>query len=375
MAGQHSIFPPSAMDIIAHCGGSVRLSEPYLDAPDTPEAAEGTAAHWVAFEIAQNMNQVAAGTIAPNGVMVDDDMIEGAELWANVIRKNFSIVQYAETPIAIPRIHSQCWGTPDYFTYNPVLRKLRVIDYKYGHMYVEVFENLQLTAYTAGILDYIGLDDQATEVEFIIVQPRCFHPEGTVRRWSTMAYNLRGLINQMSYRCEMALRDDVQCATGTHCQFCLGRIDCKTLLMTADSIADFVGTAERFNMGPLEIGRELRILDDADNRLQSRRTALQAQALAFLQQGKAVPFYHIEHTKPRRRWKAPVEDVVTLGEVLGIELRKPDVALITPTQAIARGIDEAVITEYADYPPGSPKLAADNSTNYRKVFSNGNTEN
>jgi hypothetical protein len=57
-----------------------------------------------------------------------------------------------------------------------------------------------------------------------------------------------------------------------------------------------------------------------------------------------------------------------MGDMMGIDLRKPP-APCTPKQAIAKGIDSAVISQYSETPAGALKLVADNGNKAREVFS------
>src|SRR5437868_4163827 len=76
--GAHSILPPSGAGTWRHCAMWVAMNQIYPQ-PDTPESLEGNAAHWVFAEMLA-CRQVAEGHAAPNGVIVTDEMLEGAEL-------------------------------------------------------------------------------------------------------------------------------------------------------------------------------------------------------------------------------------------------------------------------------------------------------
>ena len=57
---------------------------------DSVEAIEGTAAHWVAWEILSN-RPITAGAKAPNDTIVTEEMIESGELVADTIRLRLQI--------------------------------------------------------------------------------------------------------------------------------------------------------------------------------------------------------------------------------------------------------------------------------------------
>src|SRR5260221_5284756 len=142
---------PSKLDLTVRCPGSLQLQARVAPLPTTFEQAEGTGAHIVALKHANG-----AGAEWPLGrkfevdghnLEVDDDMIDGAELYRGEAQPGGRF----EDPVAIPDVHSACQGTPDYWRVimEPFLRLLKIIDYKYGHRYVEVFECYQVIAYAA----------------------------------------------------------------------------------------------------------------------------------------------------------------------------------------------------------------------------------
>lgn len=363
MSGEHAVIAPSSADITIACPGSVTLSMPYLDTPETDEQAEGTAGHWVASSMAEGVI-VVVGQQAPNGVAVDDEMIEGAIMYLEAIEGRLK-QSAVEKRLEIPEVHPQCWGTPDYREYNPATRTLRIIDYKYGHRFVEVYENVQLAAYASGAMSEWGLHDLATFVEFCIVQPRCFHKEGPVRWWKTPASNLRPLVNRLSNAAHRALAPEPVALTGDHCLFCAARHVCTAQRRATAAIVDFSMTADYMLSEPDAIARELDVLEAAALRLESRITGLQQQATALIRQGLRVPGRKLESSSGHRKWTVPLEHVVALGKMFNKDLmQKPKT--ITPAQAIQQGIDESIVSDYCAASPGALKLTR--STNTQKIF-------
>jgi hypothetical protein len=191
----HDIIAPSGLDITVQCPRSVGLQMGLPDLP-TEESMEGDAAHWLAMMTANGV-PMPIGTPCPNGVLVDQDMIDGAELWADIVGPYGE----AERKVRIIRIHPRhCGGTPDNYRHDPIAQTMRVFDYKYGHRFVEVFENKQLAAYATGVIDELNLSQTETWFEFVLVQPRSYHPDGPVRRWTVRASDLVPLVNQTSPR-------------------------------------------------------------------------------------------------------------------------------------------------------------------------------
>jgi hypothetical protein len=366
MPGTHARIAPSSLAIIVACHAHLQMAEPYKDDPPTPESLEGDAAHWVNLQWVTSHVMPAVGTFAPNGVPVDEDMQDGARLWRDTVGD----YGHCETMVPIPRLHpTDCSGTPDFWRYDPIEEILWVWDYKYGHLFVDAFENWQEIAYLLGLLDFLGLDDTVVRIGMGVVQPRSYDASGTVRRWGPMlASDLRAYANRAKYAIDKSLQPNPEATAGTHCEFCPARHECKTLQHAAMAATMYTNAMDRVNLPPHAVATELRILDAAAALIDARRTGLQQQAEALIKSGKRVPGYVIEHAQGRLKWDKPLAEIFILGDMMGAELRKPQEA-ITPTQAVQRKLlDATLVNSYASRAPGAAKLTAESSTAARKVF-------
>lgn len=365
----HAMFPPSSMGRLVKCAASWSLSALFPEQEDSEAAREGTAAHWVAQCLLTTGERVQAGTLAPNGAMVDEEMIEAVDEYVAALETTAGTLEI-ERPVRIPRVHADCWGMPDAYSLDWAHRRLFVGDFKYGHRYVEVFENYQLMAYAAGVLDEHQLDDQEWTIDFLIVQPRCYSAaEGPVRWWRGVpASDLRAHVNIMRMACENALLPSPVQHAGPHCRDCPGRIGCTASLRAGEEARDVVLTAAPLELPPEALGVELRYLRRARDTLEARIAGLEEQAATLMASGTRVPHFAMQPTYGRQRWAVPVNEVLELGFAMGKNLAKPDAAVITPKQAIKLGIDEAVISAYSETPRGPTKLIPENTINARKVF-------
>jgi hypothetical protein len=258
---------------------------------------------------------------------------------------------------------------------------LRVGDYKYGHRYVEVFENFQLVPYVSGFMDELELTEMSPSiyVELILCQPRSYHRDGPVRIWRVHALQLRNTLiaaNDAAERALIPLTDPFapHAKTGPHCLDCRARHVCRTLQLNTGSIVDFAHTAERVDLDAGSLGQELVIVQDAKKRLEARETGLLAQGEALVRAGHAVPFYSLKPGQSRLTYfdNVSVSELIGLADLTGVDIRKPQTlkeSIVTPTQAIQLGIDEAVMNAYAHRPPGKLRLERDNAITARKVFS------
>lgn len=363
----HALIAPSSLDRTVHCPGWIRQASKVPKLPESDEEKEGTAAHWVALQMGLGTVPT-LGTLAPNGVAVTDEMIDGGYVYVEALE---GLPGKMEERVLIEAIHAECWGTPDRWQWTPNTKTLRVIDYKFGFLYVEVFNNYQLAAYARGVLDTLELHDDDVIVELVVVQPRLSHPDGPIRLWRCSGSMLRAMINQCFNAAHEALSEKPATYSGPHCLHCPARVSCQTLQKTVANVMDFAGHADPMLQTPDEIGRELRLVMDARQRLKARQTGLEAQAEALLRAGKPVPFFAMEPAQARLKWfdNVSVEEVEALAQLMGKTALKPP-ALKTPTQVIkGRIIDATVISVYADRQPGAMKMVPDNTTRATKVFS------
>lgn len=365
---EHALIAPSALDITLHCPGSVALQQPYLDQEETDEQKDGTAGHWVALCYASGEALPVAGDTAPNGVEITEEMVDGALLYLEAIgirQPNAKL----EQRVSINRIHPQCWGTPDYRDYNPAKKRIRIVDYKFGFKYVEVFELAQTVAYGVGYLDELGLDDQDTYIEFVIVQPR-YYRANPIRTWCVRASDLRGFVNRITLAVEKALSSKPPVISGDHCTFCLARHVCGTYQRAAAICLDFAGLPDVMLGDPIAVGNELSAIDRAITRLKGRKTGLEQQATAYIRGGQRVPNYHLTQTTGRLKWTVDDAIIIDMATLLGVDVANPPKAK-TPTQC-KKLLDESVITSYSARAAGKLELAPISNTEMTKVFSNGN---
>lgn len=370
---EHSILPPSGAKAWKQCSLWVTMNKQYPQAA-SPESLEGEAAHWVAWEMFAG-KQVSEGIIAPNGSVVTDEMIEGAELVCETLDSFHDHVNWnVEQKIHIPLIHQECFGTPDVWAFNQAKGILTIPDYKFGHRFVDEHENYQCIAYAAGIIDKLANDmgigygqlDQSITVNIVIIQPRCFHRTDPVRKWTCHGSFLRPYINELSNAAAKYFSNQFDAVTNSECRDCPGRHACQALQKAAYSDAEEAFTTVPLELAPEALGRELRILERAAERLDARIEGLRESALGKIREGKRVPFYKAEYGQGRQRWTLPTEQIIAIGSMLGQDLSKPGV--ITPKQAVKKGIDENVINAYSETPKGELKLLRDDLSLERKTF-------
>jgi hypothetical protein len=370
----HATIAPSSLARLVQCPGSLILCKPY-ESVATDASIEGTAAHHVAMVFALDAGNdcpVALPKLGDMvlGVRVDAEMIAGAKMYAEALE---GFAGNPEQTIRIPRVHpTECFGTPDFWQYAANTKTLRITDYKYGHGYVEVFENYQLAAYASGILDMLAergeLLEFETVVEFMIVQPRCYSADSPVRTWSTSATNLRAFVNAAHAAASDALGPNPQCVTGPECLHCDARAACDTAARAGGHLVEFAGGAEAIAQTGADMGTRLNLINAALVMLKALSSGLEEQIIATLRDGKVVPHFKIDYTKPRETWAKSVAEVKMLGMLSGVNLVVDDYAM-TPKQAVKAGIDRAVVSAYSITPHGSAKLVPIKSADTARIFS------
>jgi hypothetical protein len=325
---------------------------------------------------------VAEGLIAPNDVIVTEEMIEGGELIVETVRARMPPELFGkprvDQRVDIPCIHQECWGTPDIWGFSIKPFVLEVIDYKFGHRFVDEYENYQGIAYIAGIIDVIaaklgepvGVIDQHITVNFTVVQPRCFYKGSPVRTWSVKGSDLRAYVNILAMSAEAALAPNPTATTSEECRNCPGRHACPALQLAAYSDAEYAVKSSPVELQPAAASLELKMLERSLERLQARVEGMRETVSAHIRQGHSVPWHRVEQGFGRQQWTLPPEQIIAMGQLMNVDLSKP--AVKTPKQAVKSGIDEAVIKAYSVTPLGSIKLVPDNPADARRVFGNQN---
>lgn len=371
----HSFLPPSGASSWAKCNMWPSMNRRFPQT-DSVEAIEGTAAHWVAWEILSN-RPITAGAKAPNDTIVTEEMIESGELVADTIRLRlqiFGMQLHIEERIQITSIHPTCFGTPDCWAVSTDRKHIEIIDYKFGHRFVDEFWNEQGLCYLAGILDILSREwgmgisvfEPFIDVSFTVVQPRCFYRGAPVRTHTFNLSETRQYFNRLANAAEASTLPAPVATTNSHCIDCSGRHACSALQQAAYSDAEFSNARMPVELTPIAAALELRILQRANDRLEARIDGLKELTLSNMRAGHSNPYFRIEQGYGRSLWKIPNDQVIAIGQMWGIDLSKIEV--VTPNQAKKSGIDEALVRQYTFTPSTAIKLVAEDPKDAPRVF-------
>lgn len=358
----HSILPPSGAAVWKKCAMWPTMNQSYPEEP-TPESMEGEAAHWVMAEMLKG-NVVTKTSTAPNGIIVTDEMIEGAELVYGAV--DFNEKLHIEEWIPISNINSECFGTPDIWSYSYRKNIVKIYEYKFGHKFIDEIENDQCVMYYLGVKDLLKLSEDNLKVEITIIQPRCYHGGSAVRTWSARSDELLQQTIELRKAAVAALESNPVATTNEGCQYCPGRHACPALQKAAYDDAEIAYQSAPVNMSPAAADLELKMLERAKERLDARVDGLREYVLSMIKQGKQVHHHSRQQSYGRQRWTISDAQVIIMGKLFNADLAKNDV--VTPNQAKKLGVDERVINAYSHTPVGGIKLVKENPNDVSRIF-------
>lgn len=328
---------------------------------------EGTAMHWVAQCIAEKRPVFCGeGAVAPNGVTITEELLDAAELYVSVLHGYEMMPWRIEEQLAAPSIHPKCGGTPDAYGHDLFEPLVVVADLKGGFVPVEVFPNWQLIGYARAILDANAWFDPDLIFEFVIIQPRAYHPDGAVRKCRVSIRDLFPYFDRLRNEAHAAIGDSAIAVSGSQCDNCNARTGCSVAHASAARAMEVSGEPDIHDLPPAALEYEMLRLEDAARMIEARLTGLQAQATHMLRNGKSLKHYAMESGPGRVKWTDEAA-AIAMADLLGIDIRKPAKA-ITPLQA-SNQLPKDFIAPYSQRMRGEVKLVRFDSNAAVKAFS------
>ena len=319
----HAILGASSAYRWMSCPGSIRLSEGIEDTSSI-YAMEGTAAHEVAAS-ALMLNEDAIFFLGDT-IKVEDaefevteEMAEAVQVYLDAVRSDYdekTDTLFVEKKFSLEHLHPDMWGTNDASIYKPDQKKLIVHDYKHGKgIPVGVVDNSQLKMYGLG-----GWHREQSlavrEVELVITQPRCPHPDGPVRRWSISTLDLMDWSLELVAKAKETLDPDAPIVPGDHCRFCPALKKCAAAAEYANATAQKAFTPvplsqeftppEPETLTPEEMGSILA----RGGLIDAWLGAVRKHAKMLADSGVEVPGWKLVDKRRTRSW-TDVEDVKT----------------------------------------------------------------
>lgn len=359
----HSKLAPSSASRRMACPGSRELEERFPELEDSPASREGHAAHWLAQ--CYLLGDYEKKEFAPNGEPITKEMEEGADLYEHEVKwvaGTDTSVLHIEERIDISTVHPECWGTADcWFT---VGSHLYIYDYKFGHGFVDVYQNWQLLEYACGIMATLtGIDT----ITLTVVQPRSYTSDGPIRSWHLTPEILEKYENRLRSSEHQASQENAECIPSPECANCRARHACTALQKTTARFIDMANASVFNELTPLQTARELKHLHEAAELMEARITGLEEQAKNMILKGELVPGYKLDSSIGREHWTKDANEIIMLGGLMGLNLAKPAEA-ITPVQARKLGLDDVIISAYSQRAAGKLKLMK--APNAERIFKN-----
>ena len=375
----HAQLGASSAERWMNCPGSITLSEGLEDS-GSPYAWEGTAAHTLAERCLRNgeIPQMAVGEYIAVEVReevfelieVTEEMAEAVDLFVEHVRgvvksaPEDAVVSFERrfdlSPLKPP---VPMFGTADVVIWLPKLKKLTVIDLKYGKgVVVNAHENVQTMYYALGATVANGVIPD--EVKVTICQPRAHHDDGPVRSFQ---FDRQRLIEFKKELFAAALRTqekDAPLAVGDWCKFCRAKAVCPAQRANAIALMD----SEFDTLPPEEVklpAPGLLTLDQVATILSRAGLVMdwlrevESYALELAERGTPVPGFKLVEKKTNRKWTDEEKVEAYLARYLKKDERTKT-KVISPAQAEklmkARGAPIGYLQKLWEKPTGGSKL-------------------
>lgn len=338
----HAYLPPSgAADWIA-CPAWPKMQQLYPEQVESESAAAGTAAHWAGAEMIAGQ-VVAEGQVTPAGTVLDQEMIDSAQVWARDVLD--TLAKGTTRPVRgstfgleerlAPAFHDQNWGTPDSWYWDSNANILHVWDFKHGHLIVDEWQNWQLINYVALLCARLRPRVEA-QVRMVVIQPRAFHRGGPVRQWSTTVQGLHESFHRLEMAAEDATAPNPVARPSDACVYCQGRHACEALQRDAYRSAQVALASEPLGLTAEQAGTELALLAPALKRLTARVEGLQQQLQTALSKGERSSRWVLERVPGREVWTVNADTIKGIGMACGVAAVKE--TPLTPRQLRDAGV-------------------------------------
>lgn len=312
------------------CPGSVRACKD-IENKGTPYANEGSAAHALAEYCLRNKcdaepqvghwvgmdgrlyfsdENIAEKDKGDTIFEITEEMAEAVQVYLDFFNETVEEGdEYdIEQRINLSTYHPDLFGTADLVVYKPGSKTLVVADYKHGRgVPVEVTENVQGLYYAAGSAHRLH-NRGIAKVEVVIVQPRCPHKDGPVRRWSTTPLDLMEWVVDLVEAARRTEDPNAPRSAGDHCKFCPAAGSCAEYQGAAlkAAAADFATDGSVIltpptSYSPEKLAQTIQNIDIIQSWCQAVKKFAHDEALA----GRVVPGFKLVATRANRKFKDP----------------------------------------------------------------------
>lgn len=349
---KHAPLPASSTARWLNCPGSVKAAEHIIESSSGPSAKLGTAAHYLG-EVCLSKKKEAhdyvgcyilmekddavclldskkAKVLFSNKLIttkqrkdwetipIDDDMAFAVTVYLDLIKEIREQIQkeigldsslyheYHEEYFELHEYDSDLGGTGDWGMAIDYDRGI-IIDYKNGSgVLVEVPDNEQVKTYGLGLLKK---HPTINTVETIIVQPRCFHEDGPIRRQTYTAQELLSFGEELKEGAMATRKEGAILKAGSWCtkNFCplLGECPEAKKLSQSQALVDFDDDEPRSLIpvaNKMITGQQLANAAQWVPYLDSYGGAIKEAIYNRLMAGQDVPGYKLVAKRSNRIW-------------------------------------------------------------------------
>lgn len=290
------------------CPGSVKLSEG-IPNRSSKYAEEGTEAHEVgAYYLLNNKWPEKA----------DEEILDAVQVYTSTVLQDISLSKDPDAKMSVEvkfdlsAVYPGLFGTADCVVYFPKTKLLRVYDYKHGAgIAVEVEGNTQLMYYGLGAL--LHDKDPCVKVELVIVQPRCPHLKGPVRRHALDPITLIDFAADLIEAVKKTEDPNAKLVAGDHCRFCPASPICPTLAsMASNSVAARFSSLEAYE--PQKLSELLTWLPV----LEAWAKNVREFAYGEVERGRSIPGWKLVQKRATRKWRSESDTIQFLTKNLGV---------------------------------------------------------
>ncbi|MGL5113609.1 MAG: DUF2800 domain-containing protein [Flavobacterium sp.] len=383
----HSSLGASSAYRWMECPASVRfLAENPIKNRDSAFADEGTAAHELSEMILNSVlgkstnpywdfNELLGKKLGPKrDIEVTKEMMENVMIYIDEIAEEESTSDYKEvfieSKIDLSFIHPEMFGTNDAIIVRPY-DKITVYDLKYGAgVPVEVENNAQMMYYALGAAHKFKNDFK--EVEMVVVQPRCEHPDGPVRRTTISMAELLAFGEELKKAVVRTLDPDAEFKSGKHCRFCNAKPICPKLREDNFAIAkaDFANDKVLLPAPNMLTEDELVKVLEAASTISDWAKSIAEYAHERALRGDRIPGYKLVQKKGHRKWKNIEHATAQIIDALLLDVNDPeDLAkistepnLLSPAQIEKKlKVDKNLIASLTESPDLGTSLVKDSN--------------
>lgn len=353
----------------AYCTASANTERKPADKAQSPEQAEGTAAHYTLERLLgdQSIGDKLKGTVAPNNHLINQEMIDHALKVIPEIKTMVDFLRFERKLTLVSEKGTRIFGKYDMGGGQQKTRTLRMMDYKYGFGIVEPFENMQLVGGAMGLLQELQAD-VFDWVELIVIQPRVNHPRGFIRKWRISMDEFIKWSSWLLHRADIAAAKSDVFTPGPWCKYCKRQRNCGALRNAGLHILDQLQNAALDDIAAGEIRYELELVTRNLKILTEHKKALEHQITHRAKAGEYLPGLMVEPAFGREVWTHP-EQLETYEKAYLIDLHKR--VPITPRQAVEAGMPEELVRTISKTPMTGHQIVKQDQIEKAKEIFNG----